>query len=184
MIKMQLNYHDFLEVHASKRLKAYGYDVFFEIPLKNGGIIDVFGSNKKRHKIGIECLVNPNDKIVNKKVKQYSKYFKKLIIAIFDDVNYKNKNINIWRFPRTLIFKNSSILYEYICNSCQKIFYGDAHANNCPYCLCNNIKVYFKDYIKTERFIDIPNKFVYKKKKYFIILKKPGFIEIINKNGK
>jgi len=175
-----MNLHNILKCQAAYRLAMMNYKVWFEVPLKRGGFIDIFGSKNikgKRYKVGIECLVDPSDNEINKKQKMYQGYFDEIIYCIFDDIPYNNKKIKLWRVPRSLMINRQ--IYEYKCNKCLKLFYVTYNKQVfCPYCKNSSVNLSFK--INGELSLANINIFnISRKTSSFLILKKPKFVETL-----
>ncbi len=189
-LKMNINYHETLKILSFHKLLLQEYQPLMEIPLDNCSKIDVFGMKylgiNNYLKIGIECLVNPTDIIINKKIKKYKNHFNKLVFAIFDDIEYDNKNIIIWRFPRTLLLKRKIEINEHKCIDCCKIFYPVyPNVKYCPH--CGKEKFIITQKIKDHSFdpIQIPSKYSkFDKNPPFIVLKNPKLVKRVEDGKK
>ena len=175
-----MNLNKVLRFRAYQRLAAAGNVVIFDVPLKDGGTIDILGIKRKKNrffKTGVVCLTSFAEERMNKRKKLYKHYFDDLIFCSFD------KNINdkkVWVFSKQLPIKQVT-LYEYQCSSCLGIFYANNNCTACPYCRKEkNFKITYS--FTREQFseLKLPRKYEFingSEISTIKVLKNPKFVE-------
>ena len=92
--------HKFLMKEAFRKLRNEGYDVMLEAPIGKG-IVDVLG-RKRNKKVGVECVVRPTLRFVEKKIELYSNELDELIFCY--PLEYQ-VNFPIEELTKTLIIE-------------------------------------------------------------------------------
>lgn len=180
-----MNLHKILMIRVYQRLSALGNNVLFNVRLKGGGTIDVFGFKKHKaryYKTGV-IVVSENTQNIEKKLSSYKPYFDKIIIV----TSNKNEEFadmpNVWRFPITTVTDKEMLIYEYSCVNCGKVCYGSENIINCPYCNKSKcLEVTFSCNRFEHKVISLPEKYKYHTKSInkIRVLRNPGFIEKID----